>query len=331
MSFCLPRILSRTSLPTKLLRPMSSASSAPLLLTPAQVKELMAGQRPISILDATWFMPNVSRKAKDEFASKRLPGAQFLDLDEVASPHELGLKHMMPSGRVFADACERLGIAPSSHVIIYDGHGVFSSPRALFMFRAFGHGNSSIIDGGLPRWQADGLPVEDGVPQQAQPSEYPAPILDTATVKSYEQVVSNSLLGPALSSDAEIVVDARSQGRYLGKDPEPRPGLSSGHIPNSFSLPFTAFLDRKSTGGLEYTTFLPKEKIQQALVNAVGPEAVDMILQGKLPITTSCGSGMSAGVLWLGLKLLGVEKIGLYDESWTGYAMRPTSKIEISH
>jgi thiosulfate/3-mercaptopyruvate sulfurtransferase len=277
-------------------------------------------------------MPNSPTNPREGFLSKRLAGARFLDLDEVASPHELGLKHMMPQGRVFADVCERFGIDPSSHVVIYDTQGVFSSPRALFMFRAFGHHNSSVLDGGLPRWEAEGFPIETQTPAEVERSNYPMPTFDAETIRSYEQMVSNASQNPSTDPTAELVVDARSHGRYLGIDPEPRPGLSSGHIPHSFSLPFGIFLQTHSSpnSSIHYTTYLSPSEIHKALVDAIGAEQTESVIKGERPIITSCGSGMTAGVLWLGLKLLGIEKVRLYDESWTGYAARSSSVIEKS-
>lgn len=308
---------------------MFSSSAAPLLVTPAQLHDL-AKSGNVSLLDASWYMPNSPRKPRDEFLSKRVHGANFWDLDEVATPSDLGLKHMMPEERVFANACETFGITPSSHVVIYDSHGVFSSARTLFMFRAFGHQKSSILDGGLPRWNAEGFPVETKPPGDVARTQYPTPTLDADTIRSYQQVVSNSNLNLTSESTAELVLDARSRGRYTGADPEPRPDLSSGHIPGSFSLPFNTFLQTHKSGDSSYTTLLPPDEIRKVLVDAVGPEYAEAIIKGERPIVTSCGSGMTAGILWLGLRLLGVNKIGLYDESWTGYAARPESVIEKS-
>ncbi|KAH7921144.1 Rhodanese-like protein [Leucogyrophana mollusca] len=311
--------------------------SAPLLLSPSDLRGLLPSRGDstpdtVRILDASWVMPNSPRRPHEEFQKKRISGASFLDLDDVASPHELGLKHMMPTEEVFAHACEKFGISPSSHVVIYDSHGVFSSPRALFMFRAFGHTNSSILDGGLPRWEAEGFPVEAEPPVDARSSSYPTPVFDKETIRSYEQVVSNSSPDPLSDPVIELVVDARSHGRYLGTDPEPRPGMSSGHIPHSFSLPFNKFLRTHTAPNslTQYTTFLPVPELRQALVDAVGTEQADLVIQGKRSITTSCGSGMTAGILWLGLKLLEAPRVALYDESWTGYASRASSKIEKS-
>ncbi|KIL71073.1 hypothetical protein M378DRAFT_96038 [Amanita muscaria Koide BX008] len=319
------------ALPTRsfIARTMSS-KAAPLLLTPTQVRALTkSNDSSVRLLDATWIMPNWPGNPRQEFAARRLPGARFLDLDEVASPHELGMPHMMPSARMFADACEKFGIEPSSHVIIYDTRGVFSSPRALFMFRSFGHTNSSIIDGGLPLWHLEGFPIDEGSPSPVEPSTYPTPTLNTDATRSYEQIVSNSTLDPATDPTAELVLDARSKGRFLGTDPEPRPGMSSGHIPHSLSLQFNDFLKKHtSEDGTEYTTFLPPSELRDALENAIGSERAELVIKGKIPVVTSCGSGMTAGILWLGLKLLSVNNISIYDESWLGYAMRSTSKIE---
>ncbi|KAF9014929.1 Rhodanese-like domain-containing protein [Cyathus striatus] len=300
---------------------MSSGAATPFLLSPVQVRDMARSSIPMAILDASWFMPNSLRNPEKEFLAKHIPSAQYLNLDEVASSHELGLKHMMPNEQVFAQACEKLGIEPSSHVIIYDTHGIFSSPRALFMFRTFGHEKSSIINGGLPRWILDGLPVESGKTEYKRTS-YSPPTVNGYAVRDYNQIVYNSMLEPASNSEAELVLDARSRGRYLGVDPEPRPGLSSGHIPSSFSLPFNTFLKKHTAAdGTEYTMFLPLDQLH---------EYVTQLIAGERTVITTCGSGMTAGVLWLGLQLLGINDVGLYDESWTGYAMRPSSKIEKS-
>jgi len=306
--------------------------NCPLLLSPKQLRDIPSAD--VTILDASWHMPNSARHAKNEFLNKHIPGAQHLDLDEVASSHELGLKHMMPSGDVFAKACENFGIKPSSHVILYDVHGIFSAPRALFMFRAFGHNRSSVLDGGLPAWEAHGCPTESGEPLSATKSEYPTPKVDESVIRDYVRMVSNSSLDLTGDSVAELVVDARSNGRWLGSDPEPRPGLPSGHIPNSFSLPFQEFLENNTytppaaSSPSTYSTYRSPEALHVSLQKALGPENAKAILEGKRGIVTSCGSGMTAGVLWLGLKLMGVERIGLYDESWTGYAMRKESPID---
>ncbi|KAH9835755.1 Rhodanese-like protein [Rhodofomes roseus] len=348
--------------------------ACPLALTPAQLRGLAPGS--VSILDASWHMPNSPRSPRSEHLQMRIPGAQFLDLDDVASQHPLALKHMMPSPDVFAKACENYGITPESHVVIYDTHGVFSSPRALYMFRAFGHHRSSILDGGLPAWIAHGCPTNKGDPDPVQKVTYPVPKLDDRVVRSYEQIVANSALDPSRDNLADIVLDARSQDRYLGTAPEPRAGLSSGHIPHSFSLPFTSLLNttpmpspapltslpvppsatapalsahppqlgseparqpepQPPQGDFpwvlpeQYATLKTSTQILSVLEDALGKERLEAVLEGRQGVVASCGSGMTAGVVWLALQMVGVKgSPAIYDESWTGYAMRPESKIE---
>ncbi|KAG9125451.1 hypothetical protein FRC07_007542 [Ceratobasidium sp. 392] len=253
-----------------------------LLLAPREV----ASSKDKILVDTTWFMPNVSRSGFEEWKQRRLPGARFLDLDLVATPNELGLKHMMPSGEVFAKACEELGIEPGSHVVLYDTHGVFSSPRALYMFKSFGHEKASVLDGGLPRWEDEGFPIETGEPAKVQPTKYAVPKLDESAVRC--------------------------------EDPEPRPDLSSGHMPHSRSLPFSSLLQKSDKG---YTYFLPEDKLKEVFDNAVGEEG-----KGK-PIVASCGSGMTAGTIWLAGQLLNKPVRAIYDESWSGYAKRSESVI----
>ncbi|CCM02203.1 uncharacterized protein FIBRA_04283 [Fibroporia radiculosa] len=351
---------------------MSSSSGSlfgdacPLTITPAQLQTLNPDS--VAILDASWHMPNAPRNPHSEWLSLRIPGSHFLDLDAVASAHELGLKHMMPSPQVFAEACETFGITPRSHVVIYDTHGIFSSPRALFMFRAFGHYRSSILDGGLPAWVAHGCPTRCGEPGSTTRSNYWTPQLDTDVVTGYNEISSNARYDPAREPIADIVLDARSRERYLGTGAEPRPGLSSGHIPYSFSLPFTMLLDTQrmptplpvtSLPVLDsdpdakpsssparppfpawlpetYTTLKSTTRLISAIQDALSTSgASDVLIKDVLEshrnVIASCGSGMTAGVVWLALRMLGVgdrkKRVGIYDESWTGYAMRPESKI----
>ncbi|EMD41706.1 hypothetical protein CERSUDRAFT_79345 [Gelatoporia subvermispora B] len=301
--------------------------STPLVLKPAEVAAIQPGKPgDLVVLDTSWHMPNSPRKAREDFHESHILGSHFLDLDEVASPHPLGLKHMMPAPQVFAEACEKYGIRPDSHVVLYDTHGVFSSPRALYMFRSFGHERSSILDGGFPAWRAANLPTAGGEPALPERSSYPVPALDPEAVVDYEGILVNEGKDPERDPAAFIVLDARSQGRFAGTDPEPRPGLPSGHIPHSFSLPFQAFLNAPSDGQPYATLRTPKD-IRSSLEGALPSEHLQAILEGRRPVTASCGSGMTAGILWLGLRSLGA-KAAIYDESWTGYAMHKLQEKE---
>ncbi|KAI0690688.1 Rhodanese-like protein [Cytidiella melzeri] len=311
----------------------SYGDNCPYVLSPHQLQDLRdEGDSDIAILDASWHMPNSPRDANREFMSQHIPQARRLDLDQVSSDHPLGLKHMLPTPDVFAKACEELGISRSSHVVLYDTLGVFSSPRALYTFRAFGHKRSSILDGGLPNWLVHGGKTS-GKQYDAPKVTYEPPALDVDAVRNYEQVVTNSAFDPSSSPETELVLDARSRGRFQGTDPEPRPGLPSGHIPHSRSLPFTEFLQNNEVKSLTtgepitFTTMASSERMIAALENALGPEYARDVFAGKRGVVTTCGSGMTAGVLWLGLQILGVHRVGLYDESWTGYAAREGSAI----
>ncbi|KAI0762772.1 Rhodanese-like protein [Fomes fomentarius] len=312
----------------------------PLVITPAQLHNLKASSSDsdLVVVDASWHMPNSTRNAAKEYRALRIPSARGLDIDAVASSHPLGLSHMLPDPKVFAEACSNLGISPNTHVVFYDTHGVFSSPRALYMFRAFGHERSSVLDGGLPAWYAHGGQTESGDPPEVTPAQYPSSSLKQDVVKDYNQMSSNLQFDPAKDPKAFYVLDARSRGRFLGTDPEPRAGLSSGHMPHSISLPFNVFLETHEIPAdlaakvadklpTTYTRLRPTRSILSALLETLGIDRAKEVLEDQRQVVTSCGSGMTAGVLWLGLKLLGVERVALYDESWTGYAMRPSSKI----
>ncbi|KAI0670116.1 Rhodanese-like protein [Trametes maxima] len=336
--------------------------NCPLVLTPAQLQNLKAnqkGQEDLVVLDASWHMPASPRRPAEEFLRVHLPAARYINVDEVASEHPLSVPHMLPDPATFASACARLGISPTTHVVFYDTPGVFSSPRALYMFRAFGHQRSSLLDGGLPGWQAHGDETEAGEAKVGTEPTYPPPQLNTEVVKGsllqllprkkdphiwadYDQIVANYQTDPAKDPNAFYVLDARAKGRFTGKDPEPRAGLSSGHMPYAVSLPFNAFLETHTvpehiaskvvrpdgqTGPYTYTRLRSTQAILAALEEALGPERTREVLQGKRWVVTSCGSGMTASVLWLGLQLLGVQRVGLYDESWTGFAARPESTI----
>ncbi|KAK9899716.1 Rhodanese-like protein [Cystobasidium minutum MCA 4210] len=310
----------------------SSVRRASLLITPAALAEdLSKTPESIKILDATWFMPNLvpPRNPYKEFlAGPRLKGVTgFWDVDDVADKtHPLGLKHMLPSPDNFAQACSKLGIQRDSKVVVYDTHGVFSAPRTVFSFKAFEHPEVYVLDGGLPRWKAEGFPVEEGQFSSSE-TNYPTPSFDKDFIRSYKDVSSNaskSSEDPSL----ELVLDARPGGRFSGSDPEPRPGLSSGHMPHSVSLPFSVLLSEPSSTQPSYKTLLPRDKLKDAILKALGGDQAKLqaLLAGKLRVVNSCGSGMTAAIIWLALQELGV-KSAVYDESWTGYAMRKESKI----
>jgi len=252
-----------------------------------------------------------------------------MNLDDVSSPHPLNLPHMMPSPTLFAETCKRLGIEPNTHVILYDTLGIFSSPRALFMFKAFGHHKVSVLNGGLPIWKHTGLPIDhEGFkgPSNYIPVEYPEPKLKINWIRNYENMKENAKAAPSENNNHELVLDARAAPRFNGTAPEPRPGLPSGHIPNSISLPFSLLLQSvQTTKGGQFTELRSPEELREIIAKAVGSD--NPIQPGsKIKIVNTCGSGMTAAIIWLALQRLGIDS-ALYDESWIGYAARPESII----
>lgn len=334
-------------------------SSIPLL-TPTSLSKLLSSPNPPKVLDSSWHMPNLvpPRSAWTEFKTKRIPGAAFWDVDIIATKNELGFPHMLSSAELFADACSRLGISRDDHVVVYDTAGVFSSPRAAFTFKAFGHPQISLLNGGLPSWISSDLPLSTSLPHLPNPHsttpteaspEYgpimsillydkrpaiesyfiqdveehmPAYVgakLDEGAVRSYEEMVG------IVAGDGgdEVVVDARPAGRFHGTAPEPRASLSSGHMPHSFSLPSSTLLSTTSS----YPTLLPPPELEKVFTEALGAEVWREVKDGKKKVVASCGSGMTACSIWLALDQLGVGGSGVYDESWTGYASRKDSVI----
>jgi thiosulfate/3-mercaptopyruvate sulfurtransferase len=216
---------------------------------------------------------------------------------------------MLPTPETFASAMSALGVADRMTIVVYEQEGVFSAPRARWMLRTFGAKNVYLLDGDLAAWLAAGLPTESG-PVHRAPALFTA-ALDASAVRSYAQIQQTIAGGGQISNQ---IIDARSAARFAGTAPEPRPGLSSGHMPGSTSLPFTELV---SNGRL-------KE-----------PNQVREIFREKnidldRPITTSCGSGVTAAVIALGLEMAGAKNVALYDGSWAEYAQQPDAIIEKS-
>ncbi|GFZ45088.1 hypothetical protein JCM24511_02814 [Saitozyma sp. JCM 24511] len=318
-------------------RGYATKAKVPLLLTPKEYMKLPKSS--VVPLDCSWHMPNSDRSALAEYlAGPRLPHARRFDLDEIAElepdKNPLGLTHMIPSKDKFKEECEKIGVTDETHVVLYDTIGVFSSPRGAYTFKAFGHENVSILDGGLPRWIDEGGEVEMGDVGDFGEVEYNVKAQDKGLVRSYEQVVKNSKKSPD-EPDAEVVLDHRSLARFSGEAPEPRAGLASGHIPNSLPCPFTSYLE-PATDRKPYSSYKSLPELREVLVQAVGGEAKWKELEGTegRGLVFTCGSGMTAAIGWLANEAVkegmgkGAGKTSIYDESWTGYALRGESKIE---
>lgn len=333
----------------------SALAVPPLLLTPkelhARLQQVKSPAERIVLLDGSWHMPAAERSPRDEYTQgPRLPRAQFWDVDAIAAPATVNgvpLPHMMPSQSTFDSACQALKILPSDHVVAYDVEGTFSAPRTAFTFVARGHQRVSVLDGGLLAWIQEGYPVEHGPPRplsEAPPNSAAsepqtggiAP--NQAGTVTYDEVVS---LARSLSSGKPggvPILDARSYSRFTGEAPEPRKGMSSGHIPGSKSLPFTSLLAHhtfrssevvpgpqgKQTaapdGTREYTftSLGDQPQLWRAATDALGgSEAFESARHasssGSPGAVASCGSGMTAAVIWLALQRLGVNAV-IYDE-----------------
>jgi thiosulfate/3-mercaptopyruvate sulfurtransferase len=236
--------------------------------------------------------------AHAEYLAGHIPGAVYFDIEEI-SDHSTDLPHMLPGPTQFGEAAGALGIGDGDTVVVYDSPSLFSAPRVWWTFRLFGAKNVFILDGGLPKWKAEGRPLESGDVQR-QPRHFTAD-MNVGAVALVDDVRL------ALSGDGTQVIDARSAGRFAGKEPEPRPGLRPGHMPGAINLPFDRLL--------ENGRLVSREEIAAAFKSA----GVDL----DKPIITSCGSGVTAAILSFALEALGKEPKGLYDGSWAEWGSRP--------
>jgi thiosulfate/3-mercaptopyruvate sulfurtransferase len=258
----------------------------------------------VVVLDATLppvgVTPPVDTRAR--YYAAHIPGAVFFDIEEL-SDRPNPLPHMLPPAEVFARNVSALGIGDQMDIVIYEQEGVFSAPRAWWTLKTFGAQNVYLLDGGLRAWIEAGLPTHSG-PVHRAPAVFHA-TLDQNAVKHFSQVQQ------MIAVHGQIL-DARSAGRFAGALPEPRPGLSSGHMPGATSIPYTELVE---DGRLK-----PLEEIRRIFVK----KGVDL----EQPITTTCGSGVTAAVLALGLKAAGAKQVTLYDGSWAEYAAHPEAVIE---
>ena len=262
------------------------------------------GSPDIAIIDASWHLPTAKRDAKAEFATGHIPGAQVFDIDAI-SDTSTNLPHMLPSPEKFSSIVRKLGIGDGKKVIAYDAAGLFSAARAWWMFKVFGHEDVVVLDGGLPKWMAEGRPLEDGPALKPQERHF------TARYRRM-MVRDQSDVAAALKSGAAQIADARSGTRFRGEEVEPRPGVRAGHMPGARNLHYASLLNPDGT--------LKSRSEIEAAFRAAG---VDL----SRPVITSCGSGITAAILSLGLTLVGVRDHALYDGSWTEWGGNPDAHI----
>jgi thiosulfate/3-mercaptopyruvate sulfurtransferase len=263
-------------------------------------KEL--GKPDLRVVDASFYLPAQNRNADAEYAAGHVPGAVRFDHDKVAD-HSTDLPHMVPAPELFAEALGAMGISEADRIVIYDGPGLFSAPRAWWLFRIMGARDVYILDGGLDGWRAEGRPLQTDVPSPTKktfkPTFQPEKVVDLEQMKSIA------------ATGSKQIADARSPGRFAASEPEPRQGLRSGHMPGARNLPAGAF---SAQGRL-----LSLPELRRTMEHA----GIDL----SKPVATSCGSGITAAIITLALESLGHEDNVLYDGSWTEWGGRTDTPI----
>jgi len=278
------------------------------LPTPVVTTQWLAahlGEPGLVLIDASWYLAAMQRDARAEYLADHIPGAVYWDLDVLSDQHT-PLPHMLPDAESLAQAIGGLGIGDGDRVVVYDGSGVnLSAPRVWWTLKLAGHDAVAVLDGGLGRWRAAGHPLEAGMVVRA-PARF--------TLHLRPELVRNQAeLQGNLASRSWQVLDARSRGRFEGSEPEPRPGLRGGHIPGARSLPYTELVAGDGT-------LLPAEQLRGRFVAA----GIDL----SRPVVTSCGSGVTACALALGLELLGASAYSVYDGSWSEWGREGGPPIE---
>lgn len=276
----------------------------PLVTTDWLAQEL--GKPDLVVFDATKYLPNEPKDGHAEFLRAHIPGARYFDIDQIADT-DTDLPHIVPTPGRFARLMAGLGVSNTSRIVFYDQKGLASAARGWWLMGLFGHDAAAVLDGGLPKWLSEGRPTQDGPAPDHAPGYFRADYR-AAQLRGVGDVLRNVL------TSAELVLDARAAGRFTGATPEPRAGMRSGHIPGSASVPYTDLLNPDGT-------FRPAGELRARFEQA----GVD----GTRPLVTSCGSGVTACILTLGLRLAGFPEGAVYDGSWTEWGGRSDTPIEV--
>jgi thiosulfate/3-mercaptopyruvate sulfurtransferase len=257
------------------------------------------------IVDGSAHLPASGRNAKAEYTVEHIPGALFCDIDDIADK-TTPLPHMLPPADVFARRMKELGIGDGMQIIAYDSEGIYSAARVWWMFRAMGHGEVRVLNGGLKKWKAEGRPLQEG-PMRARSAHHFTTRFNAELIRDAAEI--EALIG----SRAAQIVDARAAARFEGRAPEPRAGLRSGHIPSSRNVPFTSLLNADGT-------MKPTDELSCIFAKAgVDPAR---------PVVASCGSGVTAAVIALALAILGRSDAAVYDGSWSEWGADHRLPIE---
>jgi thiosulfate/3-mercaptopyruvate sulfurtransferase len=259
----------------------------------------------VRVVDASFKLPGITPTAREDYGGAHIPGAVFFDIDDICEPGT-SLPHMIPSPELFARKVGALGIGDGDRVVVYDSAGLSSAGRSWWMLRLFGHHDVAVLDGGLPKWRAEGRPIDAAVPHPLQ--RHFTARFDPSLVRDKRTLIEN------LATSREQVVDARAAGRFDGTAPEARPGLRGGHIPGSFNVPYERVTDPR-------TRQLKSAEELTRLFRDAGV-ALDR------PIVTSCGSGVTACALAFALHLIGHPGAAVYDGSWSEWGLPGDTPIE---
>jgi thiosulfate/3-mercaptopyruvate sulfurtransferase len=257
----------------------------------------------VQVLDASWQMHGGGRSALAEYLKSHIPGAGFFDLDRISDPAS-PYPHMLPSAEDFARHMGRLGLAESNRIVVYDTGGLHAAARAYWMFKVFSHDDVRILDGGLAKWQAEGRPLEAGE-TDVSPGHFSARL-------KLEMLASKGDVLAASAEKSSQILDARGAERFYAREPEPRPGLRGGHMPGAKNLHYAQFF-------ADDGTFVSSDRLKEIFAAAN--------LDPNKPAITSCGTGVTACILALGLNLLGREDVQVYDGSWVEWGSDPETPI----